>query len=294
MPKKQVNVSGGAIPASSKRDGFELVPLMAPVATWKQYLVPGGYRTYVADYRFYLESLKEIKQESIIEKKQTAGTKLVVVDVSSKGANVDRWVLYIAGNVASQNQWASGENVTFKYAGFSVGPAELRKLEAANASLIAGGAPNSKNVSGVWGVTIPGLFVKKLPAVTSQTFASVVRRETKAKGPAITPKKVRSAEEIAERKKKENARKERSAWFGKRKLELAKGKLEEKLASSVAKRAAKIVAADPSVSTSVDLDGWRVVTKDRPVRSKVTSVLTTGGSKVTTVKNVVESARTPV
>jgi len=104
----------------------------------------------------------------------------------------------------------------------------------------------------------------------------------KVKGPAATPAKVRTPEESAARKVKEEARVDRNAWFSKRNLELKKGQLEEKLAKSVLSRASAIKKADTTVETQVDLDGWRVTTGKRGNKKRVKEVKRDGATRTTT------------
>jgi len=123
--------------------------------------------------------------------------------------------------------------------------------------------------------------------IRSKTVVGQVKtsfaEKVKAKGPAKTPKKVRTPEEIAERAAKEAARKANLKWKREHEVMLSRGKLEEKLAKSALTRSVAIKKADGGVETELELDGWRVVTKTRreKTRERVKEVAVAGGSTIT-------------
>jgi len=267
MPKKQTNTTSSPqdVKTGDKHD-FQLVALQAPNlhTAYYQGSVDGkvtgkGYQQYLDDYSLYRQALEGYKLETKLASKTvlaTLDTSLVVKDFTVEVLGATKYR-------------GAQKTATFKRTG-----AIKKGFSATDRAYLFDVDGQLEYTSGVLGDlgsgdhTIPwyqgasptGTATLRL---TVTATPAVIAEVPKKKGPATTPKKVRSPEEIAERAKKESARKEKAAWFAARTLELSKGKLEEKLGASVVKRASAITKADATVETHVDLDGWRVVTSKK-------------------------------
>jgi hypothetical protein len=268
MPKTQTSITSSPqdVKTGDKHD-FQLVALQAPNlhTAYYQGSVDGrvagkGYQQYLDDYSSYRQALEGYKLETKMASKTklaTLDTSLVVKDftVSVLGATKFRKLQ----KTAVYKQWGQSDFKNLKADDrvylFDVDG----QLEYTSGKLGDIGTGDHQ-IPWYPGASPTGTATLR---VTATATPAVIAEVLKPKGPATTPKKVRTAEEIAERAKKESARKEKAAWFAARTLDLSKGKLEEKLGASVVKRALAISKADATVETHVDLDGWRVVTSKK-------------------------------
>jgi hypothetical protein len=282
MPKQQSSALPEAV--NQGKHDFELVSLQAPNLHTTYYqgstdgkVVGKGYREYVSDYLFYTETLRRIKLNAKIASKEAV---VIQGPVSIKTATIK---IRGAG--------------PYSEVGVSDDPANSLKKRQVNKPIVSG-FPVDKRALVTDGVEGPDVWVSgvigdyasgdhQIPwgagfvtmNVAFQGGASDVQYAPKKKGPATTPKKVRSAEEVAERAKKEEARKQKKAWFDEKSLALSKGKLEEKLAKSLTTRALAISKADSTVEVTADLDNWRVVTRKGTIKERVKQTSTVNGVK---------------
>jgi len=263
MPKKQKTTASAPqdVKQGTAHD-FQLVALQAPNLHTAYYqgsvdgkVAGAGYQQYLDDYSLYRQALERYKLETKIASKTVLATldnTLVAKEFSVQ--------VYGATQYGGAQKTDTFNKSEIRTTGF--GPSDRAYLFDTAGQLVHSTSILRDLGTGDHPITWGNRKALLRVAMTAQP-ATIVAYPRRPKGPAYTPKKVRSRKEIAERAEKETARKEKAAWFAARTLQLSKGKLEEKLGASVVKRALAISKADASVETHVDLDGWRVVTSKK-------------------------------
>jgi len=255
-----------------------------------RYLITGGYAAYVEDYKLYVGALSELKAsaKSVVAQKKLP--RLEEVITPQVVTEMKKYTLLLSDQRVGEKAIASQSEPFVTPFPFSYG--KLRFSVDTNQGL-----------NGQY-VTLYNQSLDVAPPAATRYLSFTTKIETyqgttervdpvymvippATKGPAVTPKKVRTPEETAERLAKEKARKEKSMWFAEKRDLLAKGKAEEKLAESAAKRARFLRAVDRTVDTHAAEDGWNVVVSKRPRKQKVKSVTQSQGKRV-----VVQETRT--
>jgi len=290
-PKKEQNPTPPK-ESGEKHSRFDLVPLDAPRLSHKRYEGKGGYQDYLSDYKMYRASLVEYRLEGTLQRQQKV---VVTVDPAKAGAATLTWeVKQVPGNQIPpyKSEFGMVDSTGRETSTIDAGEAPRVFWRRDKKSLrVFGKTAETLSVGDKLQVPFVG-FQSNLQmaeititgyTIVGKAAATFAEKVKKPRGPAVTPKKVRTAEEISERAAKEKARKENLKWRKEHEAMLSKGKLEERLAKSAVIRAAAIKKADGSVETEVDLEGWRVVTKPRreKTRERVKEVAVAGGSTVT-------------
>jgi len=276
--------------AGDKHSRFDLVPIDAPRLSHKRYDDKDGYARYLTDYNLYRQALLDYKLQGIGER-----TKKVLVEVNNQEAGkvtLAYELLTTPGQFMAEPKDFAMVSPSGRECGTFL-PSEIprwmyrsdkqsaRNLDGKTAGQIEVGDELVLTRSAGNRVQQQRIRVRS-KTVVGQVNASFAEK-VKAKGPATTPKKVRTPEEIAERAAKEATRKANLKWKKEHEVMLSRAKLEEKLAKSALTRSVAIKKADGGVETEVDLDGWRVITKARreKTRERIKEVAVAGGSTIT-------------
>jgi len=276
--------------------GFKLAPLAPPDP--KKYKAE-NYPTYVEHYKLYLHSLDAIKAERLLAKVEKREMKITLVP-EEKGL-ARRYLLNKAWNeynstnhgivVSTIGTYRSGmlKHVSPEVLGSAARsalnvsePVDTSSLGAILSFFLREGVEEQCGVTTV--LAVQGVQYKLCVGDIIRRSVKVekIAKPVKPKGPAQTPKKVRTPEEQAVHDAKLKARSERSAWFREHKLLASKGSVLKGLAAQSARITSEVRAAAPSLTAEVHPDdGWKLVTHRRGRRERVVEV-EKGESKKTT------------
>jgi hypothetical protein len=257
-----------------------LVPLAAPDLGSSRYSTAHtGYDQYVRDYKLYRTTLAEIEEQSLLAKVQRANTRVDVVGrvaLLSFGTLSDQALdqTFPVSDLQGRRVMSSSGFVMLASAAVPLFEAVVPgDVDSFDAVVPTSGGPQT-------------FVLRNVRTRQAAPVAARVPKPIKAKGPAVTAPKQRTAEEAAERAARSLERKSFSDFARKAKTNLAMANIEEKLAVSVAKRAALVTKADRSVDTTVDLADWRLVTHKRKQRKFTVDVKKSDNGGKTTEKFV--------